>query len=612
MSGQKEDPFSEIRVDEILWEGGEFEDTIAESQAFSSDLRRTCTQCKSPLESSSHFCNACGAPVVAELPRVDPLAGTQGLLPDRYRVVQSLGRGGTGRVFLCKDLDLAVDVAVKVLAHEIVDHPDEIERMRQEARATAQFRECPGILSLYAFDLYKGTCYLVMEYAAGGSLRARLRREHRLSESECRRLGAEVAKGLAYAHRRDFVHRDIKPGNVLLDERWHAKIADFGIARALAQAATTGDSLVGTPAYVAPEIIAGEPVDGRADLYSLGCMLYEMATGELPFKGSFPEIAAAKVLTDRKPPNVSDVRPQLSNSFAGIVRCLLQRNPEQRYHDAMRCAVTLDASSVSLEMTPTVEPNLTETKNGILAAALFKRALKHQRQESYSTSESLLHRAIALHEELFGPQDPLVARDLKYLARNHYLRGEYEAAEEPFARAIKIRERALGENHPDVANDLTFMGRIYSLQGKYQEAQDVYARALRIMEKSVGREDPALVRLLNHLAAGHLKRGKPEKAGPLLDRALKIVEIVRGRGHPAATRTLNNLASLYLLVGNYRKCETTLNRALTILELSYGPDHLSMLDTLDLYAALLERGGKHEGAVGMRERAERIRDARPD
>jgi tetratricopeptide (TPR) repeat protein/tRNA A-37 threonylcarbamoyl transferase component Bud32 len=607
MSGNTEEPFSEIRVDEILWEEGEFEDTIAESQAFSADLRRTCSQCAAPLESSSHFCNACGAPVVAEVPRVDPLAGTENLLPERYRILQSLGRGGTGRVYLCKDRDLAVEVAVKVLAHEIVDHPEEIERMREEARAAAQFRECPGILSLYTFDLFKGTCYLVMEYAAGGSLRARLRREHRLSEPECRRLGAEVAKGLAYAHRRDFVHRDIKPGNVLLDERWHAKIADFGIARALARAATTGDSLIGTPAYVAPEIITGEPVDGRADLYSLGCMLYEMATGELPFKGSFPEIAAAKVLTGRTPPDASRVRPGLSNAFVGLVRCLLQRNPEQRYADAMRCAVALDASAVSLEMTPTVEANLTETKNAILATALFKRAIKHQRQENYATSESLLHRAIALHEELFGPRDPLVARDLKYLARNHYLRGDYEAAEEPFNRAIQIRAQALGENHPDVANDLTFMGRVYSLQGKHQAARDVYARALGIMEKSLGREDPALVRLLNHLAMGHLKKGEPEKAGPLLDRALKIVEIVRGRGHPAATRTLNNLASLYLLVGNHRKCETTLNRALTILEMSHGPDHVSLLDTLDLFAALLERQGKPESAAGMRERAERIR-----
>jgi serine/threonine-protein kinase len=609
MSGQKEDPFSEVRVDEILWEEGEFEDTIAESQAFSSDLRRTCTQCKSLLESSSHFCNACGAPVVAEVPRVDPLAGTRGLLPERYQILQSLGRGGAGRVFLCKDRDLAVNVAVKVLPHEIVDHPDEIERMRQEARAAAQFRECPGILSLYTFDLYEGTCYLVMEYAAGGSLGARLRREHRLSESECRRLGAEVAKGLAYAHRRDVIHRDIKPGNVLLDERWHAKIADFGIAAALARAATSGDTLVGTPAYVAPEIIAGEPVDGRADLYSLGCMLFEMATGELPFKGSFPEIAAAKVMADRKPPDVASVRPELSSGFAGIVRCLLQRHPERRYADAMRCAVALDASSVSLEMTPTVEANLTETKNAILAAALFKRAIKHQRKESYGTAEGLLQRALSLHEDLFGRQDPLVARDLKYLARNHYLKGDYEAAEQPFARATEIRERALGENHPDVANDLTFMGRLLNLQGKYREAHDAYTRALAIVEKSVGHEDPALVRLLNHLATGHLKRGEPERAGPLLDRALKIVEIVRGRSHPAATRTLNNLASLHLLVGNYRKCESTLNRALTILELAHGPEHVSLLDTLDLYAALLDRGGRSEGAAAMRERAERIRAA---
>jgi len=406
------------------------------------------------------------------------------------------------------------------------------------------------------------------------------------------------------------VHRDIKPGNVLLDERWHAKIADFGISRALAHVATmhSHEGMIGTPAYVAPETIAGEPVDARADLYSLGCMLYEMATGELPFKGSFPEIAMAKVHLQAEPPDPSTVRTGLSDSFVRLVRCLLQRNPEHRFADAMRCAVALDAPSVSLEMTPTVEANLTESKNAILASALFKRAVKLQGDEAYESADGLLRRALALHEELFGENDPVVARDLKYLARNHYLQGRFERAQQRFSRAIKIREHALGANHPDVANDLTFMGRIHTLQGNYEEARTAYSRALAIMEKSVGTGDPKLVRLMNHLAVGHLKKGQPEKAGPLLDRALKIVEKVKGRGHPAVVRTLNNLASLHLAVQDYRRCESTVNRALTILELAYGKDHHSLLDTLDLYAVLCDRQGQEESAASLRDRAEEIRN----
>ena len=601
----------EIKLDDIVWEDP-FDETLDEDEARTTSLRRQCPTCSAKLTAVARFCASCGSPVVesAQVPRGDPLAGTKDLLPDRYRIRKFLGRGAMGRVFLCQDQDLAVDVAVKVLLNELLTSKEELEKMRLEARAAAKFRECPGILSLYTFDHFKGTCFLVMEYAAGGSLRARLRPEHRLSEAECRRIGAEVAKALAYAHRRQVVHRDIKPGNVLLDERWHAKISDFGIARALAHMATLHcqEGLIGTPAYVAPETIAGEPVDARADLYSLGCMLYEMATGELPFKGSFPEIAMAKIHPATEPPDPSAVRAGLTDSFVRLVRCLLQRNPEHRFADSMRCAVALDAPSVSLEMTPTVEANLTESKNAILASALFKRAVKLQEDEAYESADGLLRRALALHEELFGEDDPVVARDLKYLARNHYLQGRFDRAQERFARAIRIREKALGANHPDVANDLTFMGRIHTLQNNHSEARDAYSRALAIMEKSVGRGDPSLVRLLNHLAVGHLKKGQPEQAGPLLDRALAIVEVVKGRGHPSVVRTLNNLASLHLAVADHRRCESTLNRALTILELAYGKDHHSLLDTLDLYAVLCDRLGKDENAARLRERVERIRN----
>ncbi len=250
-----------------------------------------------------------------------------------------------GRVYLCRDADLDVEVALKVLPAEATEEEEALDQIRKEARAAARFRDCPGILSLYGFEQFRDTRYLVMEFAAGGSLYERLKREKSLTEAECRRIGAEVAEALDFAHRRSVIHRDIKPANLLIDATGRIKVADFGIAKVLSDtsARLSQFTTAGTPDYMAPEIVLGQRADGRADLFSLGVMLFELATGERPYRGN--QGLAAKMLPGASPPDPRTLRPELSEEYAVIVRRLLAQDPQNRYPDAGACAHALRARS---------------------------------------------------------------------------------------------------------------------------------------------------------------------------------------------------------------------------------------------------------------------------
>jgi serine/threonine-protein kinase len=264
-------------------------------------------------------------------------------LPPRYEVQKFLGQGAMGRVYLCRDAELDVLVAIKVLAPQYAEDPTSVEQVRTEARAVAKLRGCPTILALYGFEQHEGTWYLITEYAAGGALDNLLKREGRLPEADCRRLGAETAEALHFAHRSLVLHRDIKPGNVLLDEKGGVKVADFGIAKVLkgdnAQVSTM--TLTGTPMYMSPEAILRAPMDARSDLYSLGCMLFEMGTGKRPFSGSHFEIFLAKTAEGAVPPDPKPLAPHLSDGFCAIVRKCMATSPDGRYPDGLTLAAEL-------------------------------------------------------------------------------------------------------------------------------------------------------------------------------------------------------------------------------------------------------------------------------
>ena len=206
------------------------------------------------------------------------------VLGKRYRLLSALGTGASAHVFLAEDVSLQRHVAVKVLQPGLATDEAFLKRFRAEARSVASLNH-PHVLRVFDWGEDTDGPYLVLEYLGGGSLRDLLDRGTLLSHSQAAQLGTEVAQGLAYAHVRGLVHRDIKPANLLFDEEGRVRVADFGVARALAEAAWTepAGAMVGTARYISPEAAEGKPVDGRADVYSLALVLYEAVTGTVPF-----------------------------------------------------------------------------------------------------------------------------------------------------------------------------------------------------------------------------------------------------------------------------------------------------------------------------------------
>jgi tetratricopeptide (TPR) repeat protein len=269
-------------------------------------------------------------------------------LRGRYTVEREVGRGGMAIVYLAHDLRLERDVALKVLRPELAVTlgPD---RFLQEIRVAAGLAH-PHILPLHDSGEAAGCLYYVMPFCTGESLRERLEREHTLPMAEALRFAREVADALDYAHRAGVVHRDIKPENILLQDG-HAVVADFGIARAIsaagAQRLTTVGMAVGTREYMSPEQAAGsQRVDGRSDIYSLGCMLFEMLTGSPPTVGTPPEGTTAGRGRTRYPDRGAEIRalrPSVPLEVAGVVARMLARDPGERFQTAGELADALAA-----------------------------------------------------------------------------------------------------------------------------------------------------------------------------------------------------------------------------------------------------------------------------
>jgi len=251
-----------------------------------------------------------------------------------YDVQAVLGRGGIGVVYRGTDRVLGRDVAIKVLRSDLADNESLRERFLREARAAASLRH-DHVVAIYGVGDHAEQPYLVMEYVPGGSLADRLLRKGKLSCAEVVRLGIEVASGLAAAHAKGIVHRDIKPGNVLWDvESGRYKLTDFGLAKALDDVSLTrSGTLVGTPEFLSPEQAEGAAVDARSDLFSLGAMLYAAFLGESPFHADSTIGVLHRVRT-YSPPDLRQVHANCPADLAQVVARLLAKNRERRYQSA--------------------------------------------------------------------------------------------------------------------------------------------------------------------------------------------------------------------------------------------------------------------------------------
>jgi eukaryotic-like serine/threonine-protein kinase len=283
----------------------------------------------------------------------------QQLVDNRYRLVKSLGSGGMADVYLAHDDILDRDVALKVMSNRYASDEEFVERFKREAQSAAALSH-PNIVSIFdRGESEDGTYYIAMEYLPGGTLKNRIVKRGALPARTAAAVALQMAEALRAAHERDVIHRDIKPHNILITGLGDVKVTDFGIARAAASSTMTRTGhILGTAHYISPEQAMGEPVGPASDLYSLGVVLYEMLTGELPFDAETPLGIAMKHVNGhlRQP---KELNPAVPDGINAITLRLLAKNPEDRYssdaeliEDLERVCAGLDPSGTTTEMMP--------------------------------------------------------------------------------------------------------------------------------------------------------------------------------------------------------------------------------------------------------------------
>src|SRR6266571_1904777 len=295
------------------------------------------------------------------------MGATPQILLGRYEVGRLLGAGGMAEVYEGHDRLLARRVAIKILLSQYAHDPAFLARFRREAQSAASLSH-PNIVSVFDTGSEGDTWFIVMEYVDGRTLKDIIRAEGALYWARAAEVAADVAGALAVAHARGIVHRDVKPGNVMLTTEGKVKVMDFGIARATAVPSITQTSaVVGTAQYIAPEQAQGLEVDGRTDVYALGCCLYEMVTGQVPFSGPTPvAIAYRHVREEPTPPRA--LNPDVPPPLERVCLKAMAKRPEDRYQTAAEMQRDLERVRVGEPVTvagplpsPSTSPGTTVT-----------------------------------------------------------------------------------------------------------------------------------------------------------------------------------------------------------------------------------------------------------
>lgn len=316
-------------------------------------------------------------PSPADLTASGPLPALRAALRGQYDIQRELGRGGMGIVLLARDERLDRSVALKVLPPELADSADTRERFLREARMAAQLSH-PNIVPVFRADELGGFAFFAMGYVDGETMGERIRDRGTLPAAEVVRILRETAWALAYAHARGIVHRDVKPDNILLERAsGRAFVSDFGIARAEFNPALTQDGLVlGSVHFMSPEQASGEPLDGRSDLYALGCIGFLALSGRLPFDGTSPQAILLSHAT-KEPPTLRSVAPAVPAALAAVIDRCLRKRAAERYTTGEELADALGKALQAVEQ-ESREAGGAAVLSGDDAMAVWRRAAELQ------------------------------------------------------------------------------------------------------------------------------------------------------------------------------------------------------------------------------------------
>jgi serine/threonine protein kinase/tetratricopeptide (TPR) repeat protein len=326
----------------------------------------TCPKCHSENPETKQFCADCGTQLIPPFKEVHPGVtetlqtpvhelSTGSTFASRYQIIEELGKGGMGKVYKVYDTKIKEKVALKLIKPEIASDRETIERFSNELRLARKIAQ-RNVCKMFDLGEAEGAHFITMEYVHGEDLKSMIQMTGSLNVGAVLSIGKQVCDGLAEAHSLGVVHRDLKPQNIMIDKGGNAKIMDFGIARSLREKGITGASMmIGTPEYMSPEQAEAKEVDQRSDIYSLGIILYEMATGRVPFEGETP-LSVAMKHKGEAPRDPKQLNPNIPDDLGGVILKCLEKDKTNRYQTATEVRSELEKIEKGIPTTERVIP----------------------------------------------------------------------------------------------------------------------------------------------------------------------------------------------------------------------------------------------------------------
>jgi len=662
------------------------QNTDCRSRALQRVVRQAFVSSATPETTNDRLCAVCGLTIpsdLAECPHDEGamlVARAQNLvrtvLSGHFEITALVGIGGMSAVYKARDRFLGRDVAVKILHPHLASHPASLKRFEQEAKAISHLAH-PNIVNVFEYGISpKGQPYLIMDYLAGVSLAGLLKEEQRLSVPRALDLFIAICDALAHAHKKGILHRDIKPSNVMLikteqhDE--FVKLVDFGLAKLMPgadmevrQLTQTGE-VFGSPLYMSPEQVMGQTLDARSDIFSMGCVMYEVLSGVPPFVGeNIMETMYKRVADDVEP---LDPALKIPKELETVVMLCLSRQPEGRYQTMLELMQDLElvkqgAGCSSKRIRGFKQARLTKIGSTYLKAALAAAAItlpvlvfaavtsmsqqsrgqsawarydregqKHLDSGAYKEAESELTAAVA-EAEKFGEHDRRLTLSLEKLA--HLLRSEkktgeaekvearlsmlkeenqfgdqesnlYELAEMTLALVPGAIDRKKSPEFQRLAEKLNHLSLLFIGQQDYEKAIELLQKALSIEQQLKITDEATAARTLTNLAVAAGKLGNYEQAQSLFQKAMQINAKALGPTHPAVASSLYNLAIVSEERGKYADAEQQYRQALNLYQNAYGKDAPEVAMTITAFGGLYRKQNRYAEAEPLFKEAIRI------